>query len=114
MYQIIYVKMNRLRTTLLLCLSLIVLSAGAEQPTARVDKQLEIFSDVMRQLDVNYVDTLNYEKLIGTAIEQMLRQVDPYTIYYSEEDSKKLREMLNLQSLLFLMLTHLPIILHLF
>jgi carboxyl-terminal processing protease len=74
-------------------LSLIVLSAGAEQPTARVDKQLEIFSDVMRQLDVNYVDTLNYEKLIGTAIEQMLRQVDPYTIYYSEEDSKKLREM---------------------
>ncbi len=93
MYQIIYVKMNRLRTTLLLCLSLIVLSAGAEQPTARVDKQLEIFSDVMRQLDVNYVDTLNYEKLIGTAIEQMLRQVDPYTIYYSEEDSKKLREM---------------------
>lgn len=85
--------MNRLRTTLLLCLSFVVLSAGANQPTARVDKQLEIFSDVMRQLDVNYVDTLNYEKLIETAIEQMLRQVDPYTVYYSEEDSKKLREM---------------------
>jgi len=85
--------MNKLRTILLLALSLVVLSASANQPTARVDKQLEIFSDVMRQLDVNYVDTLNYEKLISTAIEQMLRQVDPYTVYYSEEDSKKLREM---------------------
>lgn len=85
--------MNTLRSTLLLCVSLLTLTLSAQQPTARVDKQLEIFNDVMRQLDVNYVDTLNYEKLISTAIEQMLRQVDPYTVYYSEDDSKKLREM---------------------
>ena len=85
--------MNTLRSTLLLSVSLLTLTLSAQQPTARVDKQLEIFNDVMRQLDVNYVDTLNYEKLISTAIEQMLRQVDPYTVYYSEDDSKKLREM---------------------
>lgn len=85
--------MKRLRSTLLICAAISVLSVSAQQPTTRADKQLEIFSDVMRQLDVNYVDTLNYEKLISTAIEQMLRQVDPYTIYYSEEDSKRLREM---------------------
>lgn len=85
--------MNQLRSILLLTVSSLTLTLSAQQSTARVDKQLEIFSDVMRQLDVNYVDTLNYEKLISTAIDQMLRQVDPYTVYYSEEDSKKLREM---------------------
>lgn len=85
--------MNRIRTTLLILCAALSLTVSAQQPTARVDKQLEIFNDVMRQLDVNYVDTLNYEKLIGTAIEKMLQQVDPYTVYYSEEDSKRLREM---------------------
>ena len=52
----------------------------AQQKTARVDESLTIFSDVLRQLDMNYVDTLNYEQLTETAINAMLRKVDPYTI----------------------------------
>ena len=38
---------------------------------------MTIYTDVWRQLDMNYVDTLNYEDLVETSINQMLRKVDP-------------------------------------
>ena len=55
---------------------LLSLSLFAESQTTHIDKNLTIYSDVMRQLDINYVDTLNYEQLIKTSINAMLRQVD--------------------------------------
>ena len=73
--------------------SLPAYSQARQQETGRVAKQLDIFNDVMRELDINYVDTLDYESVVETAINQMLRQVDPYTVYYSEKDSKQLKEM---------------------
>ena len=45
----------------------------AESQTTRIDKNLTIYTDVMRQLDMNYVDTLNYDELIKTSINAMLR-----------------------------------------
>lgn len=39
-----------------------------------------------------YVDTLNAEETIGTAITSMLRSLDPYTEYYP--DTKKLKSLL--------------------
>ena len=47
----------------------------------------------MRQVDVNYVDTLNYEDLTETAINAMLRKIDPYTVYYSKKHDRDLRMM---------------------
>lgn len=65
----------------------------AESSTTRIDKNLTIYSDVMRQLDIHYVDTLNYEQLIKTSINSMLRQVDPYTVYMPESEDDNLRMM---------------------
>jgi carboxyl-terminal processing protease len=45
----------------------------------------------MRQVDVNYVDTLNYEALTETAINAMLRKIDPYTVYYPKKNERELR-----------------------
>ena len=47
----------------------------------------------MRQVDVNYVDTLNYETLTETAINSMLRKIDPYTVYYPKKKDDDLRMM---------------------
>lgn len=74
----------------LLLLSLILL---AESKTTRIDKNLTIYTDVMRQLDINYADTLNYDELIKTSINAMLRQVDPYTIYIPKSEDDELRMM---------------------
>lgn len=65
--------------------------SSAQQDASRIDKSLSIFNDVLRQLDINYVDTLNYEDITETAINQMLRKVDPYTVYYPKKKDDDLR-----------------------
>ncbi len=72
---------------------LLIPSISAKKPTSRVDQSLSIYNDVMRQLDINYADTLNYEKLTETSINQMLRQLDPYTVYIPEDKTNDLRFM---------------------
>ena len=63
------------------------------QKTSRIDRSLTIYNDVMRQLDINYVDTLNYDDLTETAINAMLRKIDPYTVYYPKKKDDDLRMM---------------------
>ncbi len=67
--------------------------ASATTKTGSIDKNLTIYTDVMRQLDMNYVDTLNYEELIEISINQMLRRIDPYTVYIPKRDNESLRMM---------------------
>lgn len=69
------------------------LSGFCQQQKSQVDKALTIFSDVLRQLDINYVDTLNYEDLIQTAITHMLQKVDPYTVYLPKEKDETIKMM---------------------
>lgn len=64
-----------------------------KQKTSRIDQSLTIYNDVMRQLDINYVDTLNYDDLTETAINVMLRKIDPYTVYYPKKKDDDLRMM---------------------
>ena len=59
----------------------------------RADECISIFNDVLRQVDVNYVDTLNYEDLVETAINAMLYKIDPYTVYYPQKKDRELRMM---------------------
>ena len=63
------------------------------QKTTRIDQSLTIYNDVMRQLDINYVDTLNYDDLTETAINAMLRKIDPYMVYYPKKKDDDLRMM---------------------
>ena len=83
------------RTYILILISLFIVpcSANAQEKSAttRADECIAIFNDVLRQVDVNYVDTLNYEDLTETAINAMLRKIDPYTVYYPKEKNKDLR-----------------------
>ena len=67
------------------------LCAQERQATTRADECITIFNDVMRQVDVNYVDTLNYESLTEEAINAMLHKIDPYTIYYPKKNDRELR-----------------------
>lgn len=82
------------RTLAILCLTLCVSLYAQEKPaTTRANESIAIFNDVLRQVDVNYVDTLNYEDLTETAINAMLRKIDPYTVYYPLKKEKELRMM---------------------
>ena len=75
---------------LILCVNL---HAQDRQATSRAEECISIFNDVLRQVDVNYVDTLNYEDLTETAINAMLHKIDPYTVYYPKKNDRDLRMM---------------------
>lgn len=58
-----------------------------------ISKNLEIFNDIYKQLDMFYVDSLSVDTVIEWGIDAMLRQVDPFTVYYPEEGMDELKEM---------------------
>lgn len=82
-----------MKRIVLISLLFITIGLFAESQTTRIDKNLTIYTDVMRQLDMSYVDTLNYDQLIKTSINAMLRQVDPYTVYMPKSEDDNLRMM---------------------
>ena len=56
-------------------------------------KNLEIFANIYKELNKNYVDELDPAKLMRVGIDAMLNDLDPYTNYYSESDIEVARFM---------------------
>ena len=59
-----------------------------------VAKNMQLFNEIYGYLDLMYVDTLNADETVGTAINSMLRSLDPYTVYYPESQVQDLRTMI--------------------
>ena len=78
----------------LMALMLSLLAQGQKNHHLDVAKNLDIFNQVYKNLDLLYVDTLNPNEVIGTGIKAMLRSLDPYTEYYPESETKNLKMML--------------------
>ncbi len=79
---------------LVFCLNSVAFGASTpEQRTFRISKNLTIFNSVLRELDLFYVDTLNYDKTVKTTIDNMLEKLDPYTVYLPEEETDDLTFM---------------------
>ena len=57
----------------------------------QLSRQITIFNAIVKELDLFYVDTIPPKKIIDKSIESMLRNLDPYTEYYSEENSDELK-----------------------
>lgn len=53
-----------------------------------INKNINIFNAVLRELDLLYVDTIDIDKTVRTGIDYMLNSLDPYNEYYNEDDMK--------------------------
>lgn len=60
---------------------------------AEVSRNLEIYSTLLRELDMFYVDTFSVEKTVETGINAMLNKIDPYTMYIPEREMDDLKFM---------------------
>ena len=49
-------------------------------------KNLDIYASVIKELNQFYVDPIDPNKVVKNSIDGMLDQLDPYTVYYPEED----------------------------
>lgn len=56
-----------------------------------IAKQIEIFTTLFKELNMNYVDDTNPAELMDTAITAMLRDLDPYTHYWDEQEVQAAR-----------------------
>ncbi len=56
-----------------------------------IAKQIEIFTTLFKELNMNYVDETNPAELMDTAIKSMLDDLDPYTKYWNEQDVEAAR-----------------------
>ena len=52
----------------------------------RIAKNLDIFFTLFREVNTFYVDDINPDKVIKAGIDNMLKTLDPYTVYYPESE----------------------------
>lgn len=69
------------------------ISSQKTTKTFHISKSLSIFNSVLREVDMYYADTLNHEKIVKSAVDQMLRNLDPYTVYIPESESDEISLM---------------------
>jgi carboxyl-terminal processing protease len=70
-----------------LCAALVIPSVLADEKKdnsgATIARNLDIFNSLYKELNTFYVDTIDAQKSIETAINAMLEDIDPYTEYIS-------------------------------
>lgn len=65
-----------------------IIGGATRSNKAEVSRNLDIFNSLYKVLQTTYVDTIDAEKSIGTAIDAMLSELDPYTEYIPEKDQE--------------------------
>jgi carboxyl-terminal processing protease len=53
----------------------------------RIAKNLDIFFSLFRELNTFYVDEIDPDKVIKAGIDNMLKTLDPYTVYFPESEA---------------------------
>ena len=71
--------------TLLIVVSLSILSFN-ESRDFKLVKNIEVFSNLFRELNYFYVDNTDPETMIKTGIDAMLKTLDPYTVFIPESE----------------------------
>src|ERR1035437_8864872 len=53
----------------------------------RIAKNLDVFFSLFRELNTFYVDEIDPDKVIKAGIDNMLKTLDPYTVYFPESEA---------------------------
>ncbi|MDX8552356.1 S41 family peptidase [Tenacibaculum sp. 1B UA] len=56
-----------------------------------IAKQIEIYNNLFKELNINYIDEINPGNLTDKAIKNTLKNLDPYTNFYNEQDVEDAR-----------------------
>lgn len=91
------------RTTLIIILLLAALVGTSAVKPARkavpetdpdlLTRSIDIYCNVLKQLEIGYVDTLDHRKMLESALGHMLATLDPYTQFIPSDDDEFLKRM---------------------
>lgn len=79
-------RINKRVVLPVLAVVLFVVGSSFKNDYFEIAKQIEIFTTLFKELNMNYVDETNPADLMDTAIKNMLDELDPYTKFLNEQD----------------------------
>lgn len=92
--------MKRLLTISALALILCALTAGkhisyarSQERKDRFAQKLRTLTSIVKELETNYVDTLDAARVVDPAIDMMLYGIDPYTEYFPYGEQEELEQI---------------------
>lgn len=74
------------RSILILVVGIIFISFSFQSKFFEVAKQIEIYTTLFKELNMYYVNEINPAELTTRALKNTLKDLDPYTNYYNEQD----------------------------
>ncbi|CAM1343265.1 S41 family peptidase [Tenacibaculum aestuarii] len=79
--------------TILILGSLIIISLffSFQSRFFEIAKQIEIYNNLFKELNINYIDEINPGDLTDKAIKNTLQNLDPYTNFFNEQDVEDAR-----------------------
>ena len=75
----------------ILALGILITTASFKNDFFEIAKQIEIFTTLYKELNMNYVDETTPAMLMDKAINGMLADLDPYTVYWNEQEVEDAR-----------------------
>jgi len=86
-------KINLIKQLFFSVVLLFSLQSKAQSNGFEVIKSLELMDQIYENLDLYFVDDVQPGKLSKVAIDAMLKELDPYTVYYAEANIEDYRLM---------------------
>jgi len=79
-------------SVIVLCIiSLLAFNMPQNDKYFEILKNLDIFATTYKEVNSNYVDDVNPNLLMEKGIDAMLQSLDPYTVYYAEDEIEDVR-----------------------
>ncbi|MDE6437052.1 MAG: PDZ domain-containing protein, partial [Muribaculaceae bacterium] len=79
---------------IILILAIIMpMMAAARSQNAEFARKLQTFNAIVKELNTNYVDTLQATVLMDNTIDALLSQIDPYTEYFPADNQEELQSL---------------------
>lgn len=75
----------------IIALTFLIVGSSFKSDFFEIAKQIEIFTTLFKELNMNYVDETNPAELMDMAIKNMLEGLDPYTKFLNEQDVEAYR-----------------------
>jgi len=69
-----------------LLIAIVVVSFSFQSKFFEVAKQIEIYTTLFKELNMYYVNEINPAEFTTRALKNTLKELDPYTNYYNEQD----------------------------
>ena len=79
-------RLRKFSVVIILLLAIPFVAFKYDDRYFEIAKNLDIFATMFKELNAYYVDEINPNKAMRLSIESMLKQLDPYTNFYPEDD----------------------------